>query len=347
MAPDVKDWAVAALTTRGIRGLYRPWTLRRTPIFMLHRFTEEEGVPGWVSRRLLEKCAEWIARSGLRPVTLAEWCRSAAAGDWPTRSICLTVDDGYLDFKEVAFPVLREHGIPATVFVASRFIDGDLWYWWDRVDFAFARTTRSELVLRFPGGPFRLEWTSASERMAACGALTEALKTVPEDTKLSLIREIERQFEIELPERPIGEYKGMSWDDLRELTAQGIEFGGHTANHPVLSQVSDDRAAREVAEGIETIERRTGMRPTTFAYPNGRMIDFTPAVVRALRENGIVGAVLGMGGVASPKFLAGGPDAMYRIPRLAMPDDFSRFVQFACGLEAFKQDLRTLIGSDN
>jgi peptidoglycan/xylan/chitin deacetylase (PgdA/CDA1 family) len=176
--------------------------------------------------------------------------------------------------------------------------------------------------------------------------VTEVLKTIPEDTKLSLIRAIEQRLEVEVPERPVGEHRGMSWDDLRDLTAQGIEFGGHTANHPVLSQVTDDRAAREVAEGIETIERRTGVRPTTFAYPNGRMIDFTPAVVRALRENGIVGAVVGMGGVASPKSLAGGADAMYRIPRVGMPDEFPRFVQFVCGLEALKQDLRSLVGSE-
>ena len=345
MVSEVKEWAVRALTTPGVRALYRPWTVRRTPILMLHRFSEEEDVPGLVSRGLLEKCATWISRSGLRPVTLAEWCRSVAAGEWPTRSICLTVDDGYLDFKEIAFPVLREHGIPATVFVASRFIDGDLWYWWDRIDFVFSRTTRSELALEVAGRPLRFAWTSPSERTAACGVVTEVLKTVPEDTKLSLIREIEQRLEVEVPERPVGEHRGMSWDDLRELTAQGIEFGGHTANHPVLSQVTDDRAAREVAEGIETIERRTGVRPATFAYPNGRMIDFTPAVVRALRENGIVGAVVGMGGVASPKDLAGGVDSMYRIPRVGMPDEFPRFVQFVCGLEALKQDLRSLVGS--
>jgi peptidoglycan/xylan/chitin deacetylase (PgdA/CDA1 family) len=341
---EVKDWAVTALTTPGVRASYRPWTVRRTPILMLHRFSGSDGVPGRVSRSFLEKCAVWIARSGLRPMTLAAWCRSTVAGEWPTRSICLTVDDGYFDFKEVAFPVLREHGIPATVFVASRFIEGSHWYWWDRVEFAFSRTTRRELVLAVSGRPLQFLWTSPSERAAANGVVTEELKTVPEDVKWSLIREIEQRLEVEIPERPVAEYRGMSWDDLRELSAQGIEFGGHTANHPVLSQVSDDRAAREVAEGIESIERQTGVRPTTFAYPNGRMIDFTPAVVKALRENGIIGAVVGMGGVASPKDLVAGPDAMYRIPRVGMPDEFPRFVQFVCGLEALKQDVRSLVG---
>ncbi|MGV9274769.1 polysaccharide deacetylase family protein [Streptomyces griseosporeus] len=57
---------------------------------------------------------------GWRPLTLTEYLR----GGCPRRSVLLTFDDGYQPFLEEGVPVLRELGVPATVFVLSGLLGG-------------------------------------------------------------------------------------------------------------------------------------------------------------------------------------------------------------------------------
>src|SRR5712692_5284941 len=68
------------------------------------------------------------------PVTLddvAGFVRDGKA--LPHNSIAITVDDGYRDFYLHAYPVLRRHSIPATVFLVTDFLDRRGWLWWDQL----------------------------------------------------------------------------------------------------------------------------------------------------------------------------------------------------------------------
>src|SRR5262249_33776780 len=64
----------------------------------------------------------------------------------PSQAAAITVDDGYCDFYEVAFPVLQKFNAPATVFVVADFLDGKQWIWTDRLRYLLRRAARSELV---------------------------------------------------------------------------------------------------------------------------------------------------------------------------------------------------------
>src|SRR5690242_2534713 len=95
------------------------WLKRgRLRILMYHRFGE---------RRDLERQCRHI-RAHYTPVALtqaADWL--AAGGGWPDNALAVTVDDGYRDFYQVAYPVFCEFGIPATVYLVSDFVDGREW----------------------------------------------------------------------------------------------------------------------------------------------------------------------------------------------------------------------------
>lgn len=58
-----------------------------------------------------------------------------------------------------------------------------------------------------------------------------------------------------------------SWDDWRSVQAMGHEIGNHSASHPRLPQVNDERLAREVVATYETITQELGQPPLTYAYP--------------------------------------------------------------------------------
>ena len=66
------------------------------------------------------------------------------------------------------------------------------------------------------------------------------------------------------PARPL-----MSWDQVKQLAGQGIEFGGHSVSHPNLAALPPDAMAREVRQCREEIGSRLGREPTSFAPPYG------------------------------------------------------------------------------
>ncbi len=65
--------------------------------------------------------------------------------------------------------------------------------------------------------------------------------------------------------------KWMSWEDVRELDKAGMEIGGHTRTHPILTKISHDnkKLDDEILEPKHIIERELGHSIVSFAYPFG------------------------------------------------------------------------------
>lgn len=80
-----------------------------------------------------------------------------------------------------------------------------------------------------------------------------------------------------------GEMATMSWDELGELAARGVEVGSHTISHPHLPRLSDADLRRELAGSRREIEERLGRRCRWLAYPYG---DDDPRVHRAAAAAG-------------------------------------------------------------
>jgi peptidoglycan/xylan/chitin deacetylase (PgdA/CDA1 family) len=62
----------------------------------------------------------------------------------------------------------------------------------------------------------------------------------------------------------------MNWEEIREMSAAGIEIGAHTRTHPDLTRLSEAELDLEIRGNLEEIERATGVSVHTFAYPFGR-----------------------------------------------------------------------------
>ena len=93
------------------------------------------------------------------------------------------------------------------------------------------------------------------------------------------------------------QYVGLESDQVREMKAQGIDFGGHTVNHPFLSKLSIEQAAWEVSECKRRIEEELGIAVKHFAYPNGREEDIGERSREVIRCAGYQAAVTTVWGV--------------------------------------------------
>lgn len=78
----------------------------------------------------------------------------------------------------------------------------------------------------------------------------------------------------------------LSWADVTHLAELGAEIGNHSATHPDFSRIGKEQAAHEIGSARELIEKRTGIRTTTFAIPWGQSGNWPVRAHEAARELG-------------------------------------------------------------
>ncbi len=167
---------------------------------LTYHSVDDSGSPISIDRETLARHANWLATGPVPVLPLSEVVATDASRD----AIALTFDDGFRSFAEDAWPILKEHGLPATVFVVT-----------DHV----GRTNR---------------WGG---------------EDVPS-----------------IPELPL-----LGWEELGRLAEEGVDLGAHSRTHPDLTRILPERIAEELESSLEAIERETGNRPASFAYPYGRV----------------------------------------------------------------------------
>jgi peptidoglycan/xylan/chitin deacetylase (PgdA/CDA1 family) len=184
----------------------------------------------------------------------------------PIGAVAITFDDGYASNFHLAFPILREFSLPATIFLTTAFLDGEDRLWFQRVDRALR------------GG--------SSEQLAAKLAELKALSD-PE-----MRRQVEQLDSLEAAKAHRSEdlptvMRPMSWDQAREMRDSGsITFGGHTHTHPILARCTLEHQQREIETCRDRIKAELGAPPRIFAFPNGGADDYTADTLAILRRAG-------------------------------------------------------------
>jgi peptidoglycan/xylan/chitin deacetylase (PgdA/CDA1 family) len=213
----------------------------------------------------------------------------------PRRACCITFDDGYADNLTVAQPILQAHRLPATVFVATGYLDGGRMFN-DAVIDAIARAG-PVLDLR-QLGLGRHPLATVAERRAAVADILQQLKYRPPVERDAGVERLVELAGCEALPRDIM----LTSDQVRELSRRGIEIGGHTVAHTILTTLDDDRARQELSAGKQRLEAIIGRPVRTFAYPNGRPErDYAARHAVMIREAGFDLAVTTASGVANPE----------------------------------------------
>ncbi|GAB4479207.1 MAG: hypothetical protein Kow00124_24520 [Anaerolineae bacterium] len=256
---------------------------------------------------------------------LLAWLREER--DLPPHPLLITFDDGYYDNYEHARPILQARGMPAVVFLATNHIGSSEPFYWDLVAYCFHHTPQMEAYLPNAG---RRSWRSAREREAVMRGWIGSLKALPDRKKWTAVRALPEALGVSVPE---GAFSGlhMSWDNVREMVAAGIDMGAHTQTHPILTRISREQASVEIAGSRKRIEDEIGQPVTTFAYPNGLTGDFNRELEAMLRTLGFEAAFTLQPGPARPREVLRRPMAIRRI-LINHRDTLSRFAAKLAGL---------------
>lgn len=258
--------------------------------------------PGEVDRSAFDAQIAW-AKSCFTIIPLLDAVRNVQAGTLPPRSACITFDDGYADNAEVALPVLQRHGVHATFFVATGFLNGGRM--WNDTVIELVRAAPGPLLDAGSIGLGSHLIASPEQRRTAISALIGTLKYLPVEERLARVSELTEAFALELPNDLM-----MTTSQVQQLHRAGMGIGAHTVHHPILAKLAPHRARSEIEEGKAALEAIIGDKVRLFAYPNGKPgEDYLAEHVEMVRELGFEGAVSTAWGASR-----GGTD-VYQLPR--------------------------------
>jgi len=323
---EIKALAAATANHLGLLDAYtffrRKLTKSQVVILMYHRVSPSKD--NWslepLSPQTFERQIEYFCRK-YEILDLGELVQFIQQGkSLPQKAMVITFDDGYKDNYLYAYPILKKYHIPAIIFLTTGHIGTGKLFWWDKVSYVIQQTNVGQLNLDELGN-YSLQ--SELDKSHASFIITERLKKLPEGKKERLIEKLLSTAAVELPPN-LGKELILSWDEVVEMSNNGISFGAHSVNHPILTNMPLEQAKWEIIQSKKDIEGRICKEVITFSYPNG---DFSPEIAKFIQESGFSCAVSVL-----PGKLISSKDNPYELSRIGAIEDFNKFKVMFCGL---------------
>ena len=250
-------------------------------VLMYHRIGKGEKIFSNLDQSVFRAQMRWL-RDNCHVIAPEDLMRSVHHGRCSKPPVLVTFDDGYRDYHDNAYPVLKDLEIPALVFLATAFIDNGRLIWTDLVHWAVYSTNRSSVTL--PWDPDRvLTLAHDHDRDALVSACKTNLKSVPDSERQRLLSKLLKALDVNSD--PLVERQMLNWDEVR-ATMDLTRYGGHTHTHPIMSQLDSSRLETEIVTCRDRISVETGVMPRYFAYPNGRAADFNDEAKTLLKLHG-------------------------------------------------------------
>lgn len=254
-------------------------TKARLSVLIFHRVLPERDAifPDEMFAARFDHVCGWLA-SWFNVMPLDKAVASLKAGTLPARAACITFDDGYADNCRIAMPILQRHGLTATFFIATGFLNGGR-MWNDTIVESIRRTNALSLDLSSLGlGVHPLD--TLFERQAAIATLLKQIKYLAVPARIAVTEQIARLARVQLPHDLM-----MTSSEVKTMRRAGMQIGAHTLSHPILAKLADDEARQEVEGSQIFLQQLLSERVGLFAYPNGKPgEDYTPQSVELLRS---------------------------------------------------------------
>lgn len=301
------------------------WYNRFIPqVLMYHRIIDQPFISGLAPAEF-ERQIAYIAKH-FRVVAMDELMNEINHNTIKPHSIALTFDDGHGDFYENAWPILKKYQVPASLYITTGFVNGDLWLWPDLLKFAILNCKNKKIHLE-PIGNLSLEKEHLTNSWHLLGDYCLTLET---QKRIDFIHAFACAANVLLPENPVVPFTPVSWQQLTEMQRDGLNIGSHTVSHPILKSLPISEVKYELASSAQMIADKLRIFPKGICYPNGRLADINDDVITQAK---ILGYQYGLLARNVPI----NKDSPFLIGRLASHNDFDYFKWMLCRHPAEQQ----------
>ncbi|MDP3537317.1 MAG: polysaccharide deacetylase family protein [Azonexus sp.] len=239
-------------------------------------------------------------------------------GNLPARAAAITFDDGYADNRTVALPILKKHGLPATFFIATSYLDGGRM--WNDTIIEAVRASKtmhldlSHLPVFVDENMDKLDIGTNLEKRAAIELILGKIKYLPKVERAAAVRSIGERCGSQLPDDLM-----MTSQQVIEMRRAGMLIGAHTLTHPILAKLDATEVRNEIAGSKHRLESLLEEKISLFAYPNGKPNqDYQSKDAQIIEELGFDAALTTAWGVAD------GKSDLMQLPRFTPWDNSKR-----------------------
>jgi peptidoglycan/xylan/chitin deacetylase (PgdA/CDA1 family) len=246
---------------------------------------------------------------------------------------CITFDDGWKDFYDYAFPVMKKYNAYGTVFLPTNYIGTNKQLWTELLaDIIICIKNKGLIQKQFNvtgnlfidieniGGPIGQWYEDAILR----------LKAIPMEEIYNILWRLADKWKIDIncPRRSF-----LSWEEVKEIRDSGImSFGSHTHNHKILTTLCEDAIRDELMVSKNILIDKGVVSETfiPFAYPNG---NHTERIAKLVEEAGYSLAVTTLRGWNR---ITCDEKNIYRLNRVGIHEDItSTNSMFACRVHGY------------
>lgn len=263
-----------------------------------------------ITPQFLDRAIRALKRWRYDVLGMDEVCRRAVTLPEKRRFVALTFDGAPKDLISFAYPVLARHSVPFTVYVPTAFPDGVGEAWWLALEQVIARESRISLMMGEKEQRFTV--TGNAEKQALFSHLEGWLRSLPPPDLSAAIADLCTRYRIDLA--ALSREASMDWEDLAKLAADPlVTIGSATVNYPVLANMKDAAALREMTMGKAVAEAAFRRDVRHLAFPFGDHSSFRRSHVVTAEEAGFASAVSTIPGIVD----AEGRTNLRALPRIS------------------------------
>ena len=238
-------------------------------IFMLHRVSgfEKNKLPPnenmKVSPEFLEKFISDLKSQGYEFISIDILHEILQKGKNIKKQIVFTLDDGYLDNYTHAYPILKKHNVPFTIYITTSFPENSAILWWYILEDLIMENKE---ILLSNGEKYSCK--TSEEKIKTFMVIREKIITLDQNYFLNQLNELLSHYYIDWKKKC--QELVMNWEQIIDLSKDELcTIAGHTKNHLTLNKLSDKEIIDEVIQANKLLEKKIGKQIEHFAYPFG------------------------------------------------------------------------------
>ena len=194
----------------------------------------------------------------------------------------ITFDDGYIDNYKLSYPLLLKYKLPASFFIATDFILGNLIPWWDEIAFILKACNPDHIKLPSIKKAFNLTNMPISCKTREVLRQFKLLKNFSMNHKIAELRDALDYHD----QLSINQPLFMKWHQMLEMKANGMTFGSQTCSHKILSHLSNEEQKYEIAESKAILETELNTKINSIAYPVGGSCAYNQTTLKLVKQHG-------------------------------------------------------------
>jgi len=191
----------------------------------------------------------------------------------------VTLDDGYVDNYDIAFPILKKLSIPAIYFIPTKNINERSLGWWDIVAYLVKNTQLRKVR-------FREKQLLLTDKKKVIAELNHELKEMETSRVDGYLEELSGRLNVRIPSLEVQGRELMTWEQIKEVSENGMTIGSHTHDHLILSRQTLSDLRYQVKKSKDILEEKLGRNIRSLAYPMGGYEHFDKETIEITQSLG-------------------------------------------------------------